>query len=728
MDRHKQAASRPDPGSAEEAMAAGEPRSPRRRRGLVLLAGGIVFLVSLAWLGHSLFLADHSEAESDAPTNPTSSKHASHAKERSEQPTAPAHPEGTTAKLDSHAADLRRGDDLFREQRFDLALAVYQTLAANATGPRAARLQLRIALCHEELAQWDAGLAAYRTLAQSGTEQASVVGQLGQARIHLRRQQSAEARILLWPLYLQATRLGAEASFAAEAHPLLALALAADTDSLANTLDPLAPPPLVVSRTLDERLDWLTGRPGKAATNEKQQIVVAPAADKQEQTVLEATATLPVEEALEHLASAGSLHTEWSQAARKAAQERTVSLALAKESLILTAQGIGDPFGLVCRVEGETLHIQHADELDGVARTSYRRSLAQQVLEAVRTRHPRSPWFPAVLLALGNLQASTAATDARAQDAARKQALTFYEHLTQEAPRSQAAVAAHFNRGLLWRQGGDFRAARAAFYHVVDQAPAHALTPPALVNIGAMFIEEGEFQKAVSVLSRAERLAPDPRVRPRLLLYLAAAHLHAHRPEAARHILTKHRLALAADAYRPTANFLAAYVAYKSAVSNKKMLREDHELTAALVALPDDSPLGSYGLFLAGLAHAELGLWDETIRLYERTLPGVTGPLAQEMSFWLAGALSRKHRFDEARRLLVPLTATPGKWHDLAQLELATLDLQQNRAADCVARCRRLLLESTSLNLHEVFALLGRAYEAQGKFAEAARCYAFELP
>jgi len=72
---------------------------------------------------------------------------------------APPSPPGTPI------GEVKRGDDLLRLGRYELALAIYQPLNQGTAAPLRDLVQYRVALCLEGLGRWDQAIAAYRTLA-----------------------------------------------------------------------------------------------------------------------------------------------------------------------------------------------------------------------------------------------------------------------------------------------------------------------------------------------------------------------------------------------------------------------------------------------------------------------------------------------------------------------------------------------------------------------------------
>jgi tetratricopeptide (TPR) repeat protein len=241
-------------------------------------------------------------------------------------------------------------------------------------------------------------------------------------------------------------------------------------------------------------------------------------------------------------------------------------------------------------------------------------------------------------------------------------------------------------------------------------------------------LQDGDIAKAISTLSRGADLTAAAPLRARFTLTLAIARTLSDEPQSALPVLASGRDALAAQECVPAATFISAYARYRQAVLRDRLLRQDHELVAALMQLPVQTRLGAYGPIVIARAFADLGMWEQTVQTLLPALPSLQGPLAHEAKHRLAEALTKVGNNAEAVQFFEELTKDEHRFTASAHLHLARLDLKADRPDACVSRLRDLLSESSALDVAEVLTLLGRAYERKGDFTRAATCYAGTLP
>jgi tetratricopeptide (TPR) repeat protein len=378
-----------------------------------------------------------------------------------------------------------------------------------------------------------------------------------------------------------------------------------------------------------------------------------------------------------------------------------------------------DPLDLVGEWHGESLRVSTADELRPEAVRDHRSATARRALRDAVAHYSGHPLAPAAYLVLGNLHC---------ENLELPQAISWYERLLREMPRSRLGVEANYNLALIHQRLGNSAAARQAYYRVVDAGPAHPLAPLAFVRLGHMYLEEGELRKAISVLRRADTLADEPHTRGVAALTLAAAYAVTDEPQAAVTLLQKRREFLQQEPFRQGALFLNAYAEYRTAVLRRQFRREANELLAALLQLRQDLPLRGFGILLVGRAYHDLGLWEQVVQTYRRALPGMKGPLLQEINLGLAEALAKVSQFDEATRLYESVIESGSPLGPLAILRLAEIDLQADRLTQCLERCRTVLRHPDSVSSAAVMTLMGQAYDKQGDHRRAAECFAGRNP
>ncbi|MFO0969996.1 MAG: tetratricopeptide repeat protein [Gemmataceae bacterium] len=617
--------------------------------------------------------------------------------------------------------DVRKGDQLFREGRFDLALLVYRHLGGS---PAPVSLVYRQALCQEQLGDRKTALALHHSLVERGDETHAALALLGAARIHLHEGRPAQAKSLLWPLALRSADKSVDQDLRAEVAYTLSLALALEASPAADedgAKTPLRP---------DERLafpreiPWdcnrllALSRPAPKTTGKREPNVVSvPAKSKVEQTV--ATAYLPKDsfhDAVKRLASAGELTVGWSPKALRTTEGRAVHLDVSERSLLGVLQGLADAFDLVCHTDGEKVIFTLPEEIPKARRDEARAAMARRYLEETLAFAADHPLAPLALIARANLDA-----------AAPKEALAWLERLAAEHPFSRLNLYADFNRGLHLHREGRMNEARRAFFKAMDQAPSHPQALLACLRLGRMSIEEGEAAQAIALLKRGVAHAHDDASRPPLVTTLAIAYVLDDDLPNLKTLLGRHRDVLQDDLHAPFGNLLTAYARFRDA-KTKKSVADSHDLLYSLLALRKDNPLGPLGLYVAGLGYSDLALWPQAAAAFKEILPATKGPLQHEAALRLAEALLRQGDAAEARKYLESIAAvkTPaGPW---ARFRLARLDLDEGKTLPCLERSRLLLHEPSNVPHVDILRLMGEAYERRREHDKAAKCFAGECP
>lgn len=708
---HVAGVEQPAPDSAPAAESPSAPVQVRNARVRGVLPRKVVIVVALftAGFGVSWFLKPSPRPRQEGPELEVVEPDG----------TAPA-AAGPSAKHREQTT-LQRGKELLHEGRFEQALTVFQLLADESKNKPPPRLALYLALCHEELGQWTKAQSALQTLAAHGGPVEAFIAQIGQARLKLRRHETAAAQNLLWPIVLQAKRLGENSPLRAEAEVLLALALGQETlpPSADETLAPRHVPPTGLAWSLDRQLDWHELTLPRATRPLEPRIAVSQEGERGEQVIVEALLPrMAAAEVIERVAAVGKRTVEWSVAAHQSLEGRTLAVAASQRRLPDLLQDLAASFGLVAVVAQESIDISTPEENTAAALAEHRLQTAQRHLRSVAAEHREHLLAPAACLALGHLHAQAGPAEA----------LAWYGRVLHEMPRSRLTVDAGFQQALLLRQAGRHAEARDSLFQVVDQAPGHPLTPLAWLHLGQIYLEEGDWRKARSVLPRGEVMSSDESTRAATVLALAAAALQSDEPRGAIAYVTKNRDAWPDETSRHYAAFLAAYARFRLAEAGQRGVREGSDLTIALLRAPAETSLGAFGQHLRAGAFADLGMWSQAAELYGATIPKVQGPLAQEMTFRLGEALVRLDQKDEARRQLLALVDGKGSWAGPAQYQLAALEFKENRLDACLDRCRKLLQAPQAVSIADILTLMGRTYERRGRFADAARCYSGQIP
>ncbi len=119
------------------------------------------------------------------------------------------------------------------------------------------------------------------------------------------------------------------------------------------------------------------------------------------------------------------------------------------------------------------------------------------------------------------------------------------------------------------------------------------------------------------------------------------------------------------------------------------------------------------------------------VEVYENALKSdLTDWLRSETLIELANHLIDTAQYDQARRLLSELRDSPtAAVAARAAVELARVDLKQQRTAECLAACQALLKqELTDSQKSTVLVLMGQAHQARDEYYEAALCFAGMIP
>jgi tetratricopeptide (TPR) repeat protein len=621
--------------------------------------------------------------------------------------------------------DFQRGDELLRQERYELALAAYPPPNAFAAAPAAAQLHYRVALALEGLGRLEEAVASYR---QAGNGMASPIvaaaAQVGQARALLRLGQPAEARALLYPVLLRsaAPELVGRA-FLADARYLLALGAAREAQEATkpgSLLDAMLAPPVVAGPPADY-LAWVTSPPAKAKKAPALPTglrVQHTAANAEEITVGGAARDTDVVRLVEQLAELGKLRLEWTARARQRADARTTTVAVDGWPLLHLVVAVTDPLGLVVKAESGRLLLAAIDDTTPALLAAYRATVARRTLQETVLMHPGHALAAPAYLLLGNAEAATGKFP---------EAVAWYERLLRDFPRCPVVPEAAYNLGLARDHLGKSAAARRAFYRGVDQAPAGPLAPLAYLQVGHTYLEEGQPREALVPLKHA--LAPGSSAEPAAVVALAAAHLLAGAPSAAHALLVARRQRVGGEPYRQVAAFLDALARFRMVSAQKISSRgEAGELLAALLEVPGQKLLGPSGTLLAGQAYIELGMSDQAALLFEKARALARGPVAAEMTFRLADIWYAGDRRARARDLFAALAADGNsRWALQARLKLAVVALAENRPRECIQACQA-LVNGHAENAGDALQLMGAAFERLGEHSRAAACFAGRLP
>jgi tetratricopeptide (TPR) repeat protein len=632
-----------------------------------------------------------------------------------------------SGEAQAEGKDLRLADAYLREENPGLALPFF--LAPGQ--PRASlsdQLLFRVGLCQEGLGKWEEASAAYReAVARATNPRMAAAAQMAHARLDVRQGKPREAKVLLFPLLLQSgSAQKLESSSVAEAQCLLALARCLEV--LPNQNCPLVDDWLVrpdnAHWPIGHSVLWTTPAPASKEGGKPLPMsfdLLPSLADGKEYGLIRGAAEeMGVKEAVDKIAAFAKLTVEWSESAGQKTQGRTADLALEDMPLIEVVRGLTEPLGLVAICKDDRLRIQADAEVPWDELAKYRAIVARRCLRDAVLAHPEHPLAGAAYLELGNDEAMRQAFP---------EAAGWYERLLRQNKRSSLTTAAFFNLGLVHIAQKNYELARKYLFRVVDGSPGHELAPRAYFQIGWTYLLQGSPAEAVDPLQRAVATAGDAPMRPKAALLLAAAHLSNASPKNANESLVANREAVNREPNRAIAAFLDGLARYRVAVERKQSRVQSAELLAALMAFPEQNPLGCVGQLLRGHAFRELGMSDQMAKIYEEAVGHCSGAVADEMNYHLAHYFCDTGKRPAGAALLRALASkAAGKWSAAAQLRLAAISLEEGRPQECLLFCEPLLTLEPPSDRLALLKLMGQAHEALGNYEQAAQCYAGQLP
>lgn len=623
---------------------------------------------------------------------------------------------------------LEHGDKLIRAGRYDQALALFQGIEPKALGPQRDLAQYRAALCLEGLGRWDEAFAAYQGLiAQNPNTRVVIAAQVGQARVWVRSSHLEEAKVLTCQLLLRSAPLTKINSAALkDAQFLLALTLTQEAgrpDRHSSFLGDVVGA-ATFHWSVEPALDWAdTPEEDEAPPPEplKETLTVQKnKANPEDSLVQKATfPTTPVRELLDRLAATSGLKTEWTVEAIHLVENRRVATQV--ENVIFQDLGrlLTGPFGLTWKIRDNVMHWSAMEETSAEELKSFRFQQARRALREAVVAHPDHELAAAAYLNLGNLEVWAGQLP---------QATAWYEQLVQQIGRSPLLVEGNYNLGLIQHRLGNDSAARKAFYGAIDLAPSHELTPRAYLALGRIWLEAGLPIQAISPLRRALTTSPGSPAQPAIVLSLAASYIWSGDPRSANAVLVANRAVMSQPAVAPMAAFLDAFCRFRAA-GDRRQTRHAGDLLTALLNLREEPDLQAVGKLLAGKAYLELGMKDQMIALYQNTLHDTRGPIAEEMTFTLAEALFAAEKREEAKKLLLSLAVVDqSRWASPAKFRLAEIALREKRPKETLLWGRQLLPVLSSEKMPDLLNLMGKAFEQEGQYEQAARCFNGERP
>lgn len=414
---------------------------------------------------------------------------------------------------------------------------------------------------------------------------------------------------------------------------------------------------------------------------------------------------------------------ELSESATAALSGRTQQVHINDISLSLLLDGLCTPFGLLWSHDSEGIHVRTTAEMDDAANIKYRQQLGTRLLKSALVLAPDSQQSGHSRIALGIMQYR----NGKAVDAAYS-----FQLQMQLDPRSDVEAEAALNLGKCRLSLGQFDDARNAFAIAMDSASHHIQAQiGAYLYVGRLQIEEGQFKPAVSSLIRALALARDTELESAATMMLGSAYLMSGSPQGASSVLMKHRESLTKDKMRSVAAFLSAFAQFRATILPGPQQRAARSLVTALTGFHPEQEFGAHWTYLCAQAYDELGLIQEAMDRYEKTIQRLpAAPLRDRAIVHLATQYRFDNRLDEAAKLFAGVNAD--REHEFGQqiaMQAAFVSLDQGNFEAVLKQCRYIVEKSDDIDLRRTaLKTMGRAYQLQRNDRAAAYCFAGRMP
>jgi tetratricopeptide (TPR) repeat protein len=301
-------------------------------------------------------------------------------------------------------------------------------------------------------------------------------------------------------------------------------------------------------------------------------------------------------------------------------------------------------------------------------------------------------------------------------------AVTTYQAILERTPLARESRDAAYNLGLLGLRHANWGVARARFLDVIDRAPGSRWADLGWWWIGRSHLDSGDNASAVRAFRAA--MAGDAKdVASAATLGTAVAQLLDGDNAGARSTLRDHRIT-SERSHIVTEALLEAIVRYRMAPSDGRQ----SILEAALENAREGPVLGSAGTLLAGQAYRDIEKPDTMAEMYDAAVETARGPLAIRMTFTVAERLlERDDRSGARQRFLAVAAADPEGLGPKAELRIADLAARDGKGLDCIQRCRA-LIGRPNVDMSELLSVLGRGYELEKQYGQAAEAFAGRIP
>ena len=426
-------------------------------------------------------------------------------------------------------------------------------------------------------------------------------------------------------------------------------------------------------------------------------------------------------EIIEVVAEATGLRVNWTEEARTRCQVPGRPVLAENCSLATLLDHLLIPVGVAWTwADGQVL-VRRPQGIDNQELSRVMWERAERAARFASSTHPSHRLAPFVYLTIGN-------ASFRRGDHASAEAT--YRQLLQLPASGPTRIEATFNLAkALWNTGKQHEALQ-MFYRAADMGQGHPLRAAAYLYAGRLLLESGKITESIRPLMRAASLAQTELGKQAAAVTLSSAYLLADNPHAANTVLMRFRQTLDGNDFEGIAALVAAFARLQVAKPEDRFRHGRAVVTSLHHVSPTDF-FGSFGYLVVGRAFEATGLLQQMADVYEAAL-------AADLPIWIKNETQlalAEHRieigdYQPAQQLLAKLVDSPRT--DLsvrASIDLARIDLMQNREDRCLSAGQRLLKrELAESEKTAVLLLMGRAHQVRSEHYEAALCFAGMVP
>ena len=687
---------------------------PRRRRGSWM---GLVS-VGVASLGWGLFLGmvllRPSPEPKTVPAAVTSRPPA--------LPTPP--PPEPPPPLDARQF-VQRADFMLQFGNIPQAIEIYQEAMPSFEPGQRGWLTYRLAIAHELLGDSEQALQWYRRLhRERSNPMTQVLAEAGRARVMLQSGDVRSSHRVLRSIESDPSFPQVPADLQRMISHLLAQAYAVD---VAQSIPPSwtwrAVPNLYPTSgsLLQLFLDPASTIPTEAPSTHFD--VTVQLGSFAEQTYI--SCYLPavrLDNVISQLAAALGVPLHMTEDATQRLGSRLQHVRFQDASVALALDAVLDPVDLMWQEEAGRLTVLTSEEGTADAVRQWKIQLARRAITRALVLAPEDELARNTKF----LQASVEVV-AGQWEAAR----SVYEEVLQGADTAAEMDAWWFNYADVLFQLGQLSPAVDAYYHVVDQGGQSNTTAIAYLRIGQILLDKGRYEESLRPLIRGVSLANEADIQSAASLSLACAYLLIDNPRAALTALLEARNAIRDGDYRHQGNLLESLCRDRISHNKSEAAKIQRDLFSSVSRVVPEELVVDVAWLLLGEAYERLGLAGEAERLFthSRQIP-LALHVADQIEERLVEHYISSRQWDKVQALLSPRLDDPDPRQAIAaRLHWADVLLLQDRPLDCIRICRQTLaLEPTDAEKAQLLQWMGRAFQSQQQFEQAALCFAGLLP